>query len=208
MGHLADTYLKDGNASYAIHLLRDALPRLNTSGDIEMSSYFVGRLGEALIETGQEAEGGQLLSRALRLAEHMQYHFYEREWRLALARRARAQAAYQDAYEHLQRALQLFEALPPSASYVETLCQISTICLNLSRNEEALEHARRAAALSEQIEDSAAALTARGTLGVVLRSMGQNAEAIPLLEAAAASEGGAVQIDILQPGRRRPRTAR
>ena len=47
LGHLAGTYLREKNASYAVHLLREALPKLNVSGDIELSSYFVGQLGRA-----------------------------------------------------------------------------------------------------------------------------------------------------------------
>ena len=69
MSHLADTYLHDGNASYAAHLLREALPKLTMPSDVEMSSYFVGLLGQALIQNGQEAEGHHLIGRALGISE-------------------------------------------------------------------------------------------------------------------------------------------
>ena len=64
LGRLADTYLHDGNASYAAHLLRDALTKLSNSGDVEPSSYITGLMGLAMIQNGQEAEGQQLLDRA------------------------------------------------------------------------------------------------------------------------------------------------
>lgn len=47
MGYLADVYMHEQNASYAVHLLQECLPMLNAGGDLDMSSYFVGRLGEA-----------------------------------------------------------------------------------------------------------------------------------------------------------------
>ena len=65
LGRLADIYLHDKNASYAARLLKDALPKLAKADDAEPSSYFTGLLGQALIESGQEIEGQQLLDRAL-----------------------------------------------------------------------------------------------------------------------------------------------
>jgi tetratricopeptide (TPR) repeat protein len=198
IGHLADTYLHEGNASYAIHLLRESLPKLNTSGDIELSSYFVGRLGEALISAGQEVEGQQLVGRALRLAEHMQYRMYERRWRLASAQQAQAAAAFQDAYTHYKRAIELFEGQPPSLEQVNALCQMSKTCLSLRQNQEAWDYARRASHLSATLEDKEAILLAEGVLGTVLRSLGRSAESISHLEAAAQASSGSAQIELLR----------
>lgn len=199
MGHLADVYLHDGNASYAVHLLREALPKLNASGDIEISSYFVGRLGEALNETGQEIEGGQLIGRALRLAEHMQYHLYERRWRLVLARLAFSAANYQEAFTHYTRALELFKSLPVSLDYVIALCETSRTCLNLHQNQQALDYARQAEKLNETIQNQEAKHIIDGVLGVVLRNMGRGAEAIPYLQSSAGEfDGNLEQIEILR----------
>ena len=184
MGHLADTYLHDGNASYAVHLLRDALPKLNLSGDIELSSHFVGQLGQGLIQMGHEAEGERLLYRALRLAEQMKYHRFERHWALALARRARENMRYEEALALYQRALKLFGAITSIQLKTETLCETSRICLYLGEFETALNYARQAIENSEP--DTPYSALARGMLGMALRASGQNHEAIPYLERAIA----------------------
>jgi tetratricopeptide (TPR) repeat protein len=187
LGHLADTYLAEGNASYAVHLLREALPKLNGSGDIELSSYFVGRLGQALIATGQEAEGQQLLIRALRLAEQMRHRAYERLWALALAERAMMEQRYSDAYTRYKQGLRLFRNHTPD--YVNALCRISRVCLNLQEESEALEYAERAVEVSEQLQDADLKSQAQGALGMALRAAGRSADAIaPLLTAAEAYE--------------------
>src|SRR5690606_13297219 len=107
LAHLADTYLQENNASYAVHLLRDALPRLNMSGDIEWSSYFVGQLGRGLILSGHEAEGERLLYRALRIAEQMKHIRLERQWALLLAGRAAEGMRYEEALRLYRQALPL-----------------------------------------------------------------------------------------------------
>jgi tetratricopeptide (TPR) repeat protein len=178
LGHLADTYLLEGNASYAVHLMRDALVKLNSSNDMELSSYFIGRLGEALIATGQEQEGEQMLSRALRLAQHMNYRPFERLWHLALARRAMNLSRYREAFNHYERTLVMLRASAPEVP--EVLRELSRVSLHLGRNEEALGYANRALLL--QPED---ALT-QGVMGFVLQTGGDSAEAIPYLQKAIA----------------------
>jgi tetratricopeptide (TPR) repeat protein len=178
LGHLADTYLLEGNASYAVHLLRDALVKLNSSNDMELSSYFVGRLGEALIATGQDSEGDGLLGRALRLAQHMNYRPFERQWHLALARRAMANARYSEAYNHYERTLVMLRSNAPEVP--DVLRELSRVSLNLGRNEDALNYAKRALTLHP--DD---ALT-KGVMGLVLHTSGQSAEALPYLQEAAA----------------------
>lgn len=184
LGHLGDTYLHDGNASYAAHLLRDSLPKLNASGDIELSSYFVGRLGEALIQSGQEVEGHHLLGRALQLAEHIHYRYYERMWALALGERALKEARYHDAYANLAHGLRLFTPTDNSAGHVTALCQMSQVCLSLRDFPQALTYAEDAVRRVNGAEDRLIAM-AQGSLGTALRAAGQSGAAIPHLQAAA-----------------------
>ena len=136
LGFLADTYLHDANASYAIHLFRDALPKLNMTGDIELSSYFVGRLGEALIAAGNESEGGQLLERAHRLARQMGYRKYERLWSAALGERALAEGRFTDAHAHYSNVFNLSDKVRPSLQSAQVLCQLSKISLRLREYPE------------------------------------------------------------------------
>lgn len=183
MSHLADAYLHDGNASYAAHLLREAMPKLSAPTDVEISSYFVGLLGQALIQNGQESEGHHLIGRALGLAEQIGYRRYLRLWSIVMGARAAEEARFYDAKTHFTRALDLFKE--PSLDQVRTLCQMSKACLALREHDEALVHAQKAVELSASLGDAQTTLAARGALGVALRTLGQSAEAVPHLQAAA-----------------------
>lgn len=195
LGYLASTYLQEGNASYAAHLLRDSLPKLNTAGDIELSSFFVGMLGEALIQSGQDVEGGHLLTRALQLAEQIGYREYERRWSMALGARALDEARYADARGYYGRALRLFEPDARTPEYVAALCQMSKTCLGLRLNDEALTHAETAL-LAAQNADSDLRL-AQGAVGVALRALGRGGEAIPYLKAAS-DTFSPLQVEVLR----------
>lgn len=198
LGHLADIYLQENNASYAVHLLRDALPRLNTSGDIELSSYFVGRLGQALSLNGQEQEGEELLLRALRLAEHMQHRQYERMWNLELGARALQALHYPRAHLHYGKALEFFDGSKPTIEYATALSEMALICLKMGELSTASRYAEQAYTISQQLDDSAMKALAQGTRGVTLRAEGKVAEAIPYLQAADAAY---VERDNRQDGR-------
>jgi tetratricopeptide (TPR) repeat protein len=185
LGFLADTYLHDANASYSIHLFRDALPKLNMTGDIELSSYFVGRLGEALIAAGSESEGGQLLERAHRLARQMGYRKYERLWSASLGERALAEGRFTDAHAHYTNVFKLSDKVSPSLQSAQVLCQLSKISLRLREYPEALEYAARAIEMSDKLGDAAISTRAKGIMGMALVADHRPAEAISYLETAA-----------------------
>jgi tetratricopeptide (TPR) repeat protein len=196
LGYLASTYLQDGNASYAAHLLREALPKLNTAGDIELSSYFVGMLGEALILSGQDAEGSHLLTRALQLAEQISYRQYERRWGMALGARALDEARYADARACYVRVLRLFEPETRTQEHVSALCQMSKACLGLRLYAEALDYAQTALRAAEPLGGDTLRL-AQGAVGVALRAVGRGREAIPLLQAAGDTPSP-LQVEVLR----------
>jgi tetratricopeptide (TPR) repeat protein len=201
LAHLADTYLQENNASYAVHLLRDALPRLNMSGDIEWSSYFVGQLGRGLILSGHEAEGERLLYRALRIAEQMKHNRLERQWALLLAARAAEGMRYEEALRLYRQALPLFR--DDAAARTRTLCEVSRICLYLDDRASALDYARQAFELAQTSGDDKCLPLARGTLGMALRTSGQSAEAIPYLDQAvrdmpADADSGVLRLEIMR----------
>ncbi|MEM6528513.1 MAG: tetratricopeptide repeat protein, partial [Chloroflexota bacterium] len=184
-GHLADVYLHENNASYAVHLLQESLPQLNQAGDMELSSYFVGRLGEAMMATGQENEGYQLLDRALRLGEQLRDNKMIRRWSVAIGDVAYARHNFQEAYMFYKQALPLFAATP-NPDYIRTLTQTSRACLNIAQPEEALVYAEQAITVTKNHDDEKLLAEARSALGTALRANNRSAEAVEHLEAAAA----------------------
>jgi tetratricopeptide (TPR) repeat protein len=199
MGYLADVYLHENNASYAVHLLQESLPKLNAAGDLELSSYFVGRLGQAMIDNGQEQEGYPLLDRALRLGEQMQDKRMIRRWSVAIGDSAYDQQRYSEAYMFYKRALPLFDARP-EMDYITTLTRTSRTSLNLGKNEEALLYAEQALQVSQKGDNPRLTATAAGAMGVALRANGRNDEAIEHLQTAtsAAPPDSAQFIDLLR----------
>ncbi len=179
--HLADTYMHEDNASFAVYLLEEAIPKLNATDDIEMSSYFVGRLGEALIAVGRRSEGQQLIGRALRLAEHMQYKEYEMRWRQVLAVQAMEDGSYSDARRHLMLVLSLLERGEDQSQQITTFSRLSKACLRLDEGPAALDYARQAVDLARQDGSKPEQWLALGSHGVVLRVMGDYQNAVETL---------------------------
>jgi tetratricopeptide (TPR) repeat protein len=181
-GMRGQLFLHEGNASYAVHLLREALPKLSAASDIELSPLFLGLLGEASIETGQAGEGVHLIERALSLSEQMRDKASERRWALALGERALQEARLTDARMYLKRAVKLFGDAPTPA-HVAALCQLSRVYGLLHTDADAQYAAERAVNLSVGLDDSTRAL-AEGALGMALKTAGRAREAIPHLQAA------------------------
>lgn len=195
---LAGIYWAEGNASYAVHLLREWTPRLNLAEDFDWASPFIGLLAQALFDLGQESEGRHFLGRALQLAELRDDRKHERKWSLALGERAAIEARHHDAEAHYVRALSLFNPAMPTTDYVMALCLHSKNLLALHEAEAALQDARRAVEAASLLGDSALILRARGVLGVALRAVGRGEEAVEHLQAAAEGTQGAAQVDVLR----------
>ncbi len=180
-GHLADTYLREGNASYAIYLLREALPKLEISGDLELTSYFTGKLGESLIAAGKAVEGQQLLGRALRLAEEMEHQGYEIQWRQTLAAEAMKGALYEEARRHLLLILAHMDSAP-SLRLVQTLCRAAKASLRLGDTQSSLDYAIQAVEICASLPaDRRARALAYGALGIAQRAASQPQAAVESL---------------------------
>ncbi|MDX2163263.1 MAG: hypothetical protein SF162_18235 [bacterium] len=201
LGHLADLYLREGNASYAAKLLRDALPLLSASSDIELSSYFVGLLGQAMTINGQESEGLHFIQRAFTLAEQFRYRLYERHWGLILGKRALDEGRYLDARTHYQRILHLFDPQTPTPAYVIVQAGLSKAAVYLRDLPNAVACGENATAALEHLAEppidppvalvtrAACIPLAQGALGMALRASGRGAEAITNLESAVGASG-------------------
>lgn len=188
LGHLGDTYLREGNASYAAHLLHEALPKLEAASDTELNSLLTGLVGLALIQNGQEGEGQHLLERALRSAEQTNYRLYERRWGQVLGDRALAEGRYPEAHTFYSHVLRLFAPDTTAPEYVRVVTQISKVCLSLRKPDEALAYAEIAFKTASALDDASLRGKAQGAYGVALRAVGRSGEAIPHLLAAVEEE--------------------
>jgi tetratricopeptide (TPR) repeat protein len=184
MGYLADVYAHDGNLTYAVHLLREALPKLNLTGDIELSTYFVGRLGQLLVEMGQTTEGTQLIERGLRLAHQLAYRRYERHWNIVLANMALVHGQNDQCLNYLNQAMRLFDGNKPLKEYVGLLFTLTRAYLALDQAEEALQYGRLGARLASQLQNERSAVQGDTLFGIVLIANNLHETAIPYLEMA------------------------
>jgi tetratricopeptide (TPR) repeat protein len=188
-GYLADLYLSDGNASYAAHLFKEALPRLSMTPDADLSSFFFGRYGEAQIVNGHETEGQKMVEQAAQLARRIGLKADERRWQITLGKRAAAQGRQNDAFIAFARAISLSNLNQPSAELVDLHTQMSKTALTLGQVEDALDHANRAVKAAERLQDAGLMSGARAALGVTLLASGQSAAALPHLQAAVEQAG-------------------
>lgn len=185
-GYLAETYLQEDNANFAVYLLQEGLPKIQSVGDAETNSYFSGLLGEALLDLDRTTEGQRYLGRALRLAEHLNHKAYELRWRRLLAIRALAAGAFAEARRHYLLILSQTNNVNQADIHIEALCHISKACLRLSEYGAALDYARQAVEQAEQARPhSDLEWKAHASLGIALRTNRQFSEAITELEAAA-----------------------
>ena len=186
-GHLADIYLQEENASYAVYLFQESLAKLNASGDVEMACYFVGRFGEAMMQTGKTSEGLQLMGRALRMAEQLSYREYEIRWRQVLSFQAMQQGNYDEARRHLMMLLTQLNSEREPEDYVLVLCRIAKACMRLSEHTAALDYAQQAVDFVEQLGNPQPLyLMSQAARGIALRTAGKPAQALMNLSVAAA----------------------
>ena len=181
LGHLADLYMAENNASYARRLLEEA----NQLTHFQSPSH-VGRLGEAAIATGHDVEGHRWVVQALRLAHAMGDRDEEIRWATALARRYSADGKYQEASRLYQRAAGLMahgEAIAPDVK-TRFLLDRAEVSYQIGRPEEAATYAEEGIALAESLELGEEVSRARGLLGTVYRALGRPEQSVDFLKTA------------------------
>lgn len=192
-GHLADMYLRDNNASYATHLFRKVMPVINAVGDLEINSYFMGRLGEAEIAQGNDIEGYQLVTRALKLADQLHFRPYQRRWHQVLAKKALADNRVEDAYDHY---LQVWKLIPKTnrqkPDSIKVLRQLAMTCVQMRRYEDALLYGERTINAEPDEPES------NGLWAIVLHETGRSAESLPYFEKALNDEAKAQDSELLR----------
>jgi tetratricopeptide (TPR) repeat protein len=176
LSHLAEVYLDEGNAAYAIHLLREGAEKLHRSGDYELAPYFSSRLAEAELAAGNEANCDTLLSNGIGLAQRMRSKGDLRRIHRLLSERALAKNQLTDALSQIEMALELTPVFEDEKLVL--LRQAVTVYIRLGRAGEALRYARQALDISPH-DDSL-----HSAVGQALYASGQAAEAIPYLQRA------------------------
>jgi len=187
-GHLADTYLREGNANYAEHLLREALPLLDKTDDIELSSHFVGQYALTMLELGHETDGDRLLDTALLRAKRLNYTQQIRYWNRIIAERKLEKQDYQDALHHYQDFIELSpKPLPVTELYGIALSNMSEITRHLGQQDEALDYAIRAEKILSQLESITLSSQALMTIGLAMRANHDYDNALSYFEQAKSS---------------------
>jgi tetratricopeptide (TPR) repeat protein len=186
-GHLADIYLEEENASYAIYLLRDAIPRLRRSGDRELLGYFQGRLGVALIQSGHADEGLEAIRVGLEAAYAIRHRSQMRQLLHLLGAELLERGEMVAARQQLEQALTLYTDTP-TAQRIQLLCDLSKAALVTGETGAAMRYAQDALKNAEQLNQADLIQRARGMLGLAQLEQGEPDHALGNLEAAVSTE--------------------
>jgi tetratricopeptide (TPR) repeat protein len=181
---VADTYLADGNASYAIYTLRKHVLTLAGISELEYYSYYSGRLGQALIASGQVIEGTNVITQALNVAEENGFRRYVRMWSVVLGERYAEQGFFSESADKLEHALRLApEHATPERQRIYAL--LAKTRLALREFSAAHDHAQRALHDAESLGDPMLIAHAHLLNGQTSQALGNAAHAVGHLQIAA-----------------------
>lgn len=183
--HLADVYLLEGNASYAIHLFRQAIPRLEGLGDIELLPYFLIRLSEAMIQIGHTAEAEGVLQNAHLKASQLNHRRYIRRATLLMASRSLEAGSYSTAYQQFNEAIALYPAsLQQSMGYARTLADLALTMLRTNNALGAVNKVREGLLIAQKGDDNALKARLNAILGMAQYRTGRLDDALIALQQA------------------------
>ncbi len=106
--YLGDLTLREGNASYAIHLLREGIPLLQEAADKDLLPFAFGRLGNALMVSGQELQGRQVINTGLEHGMERRQIAIMRELSFEGGKLAMVAKEYTVAFQYFSNMLKLF----------------------------------------------------------------------------------------------------
>ena len=200
--HLGDIYLAQGNASYAVYLLDEAVVKLNRSGDRELLGYFLGKLGLAQIQLGQVDQGELRLLSGLEAAMSIKHRIQMRYLNDLLGQQAFENNQMRSADTYFREAMALY---PPSLydtiDYANLLCRLSKVSLQLGKADEAVTHAKQSLSIAENHSDKILLAMAKAAVGLAMLAT-EDDNALPYLDAAVSAyddlEADSFLIDILR----------
>jgi class 3 adenylate cyclase/tetratricopeptide (TPR) repeat protein len=111
LGFLGYAYLEKGDLAPAIEALEDSVARMEQAGMRQLQGWFSAFLAEAYALAGRIREAEEPARRALELTEEVQFLYGIGLALRSLGRVARAGRSFDEAGEHLTRALDTFLAL-------------------------------------------------------------------------------------------------
>jgi len=183
--HMADIYLLEGNANYAIHLFRQALPKLEGLGDIELLPYFLIRLSEALLQIGHTPEAEGVLQNAHLKASQLNHRRFIRRAVLVMAMRSLEAGSYSTAYQQYNEALALYPAyLQQSMGYARTLADLGLTMLRTNNALGAVNKVREGLLIAQHGDDKALKARLNAILGMAQHRTGHLDEALSALQQA------------------------
>ncbi|MEL6403329.1 MAG: tetratricopeptide repeat protein [Chloroflexota bacterium] len=200
--HLAEIYLAEGNASYAIYLLEEAIKKLNRSGDRELLGYFNGQLGLAYIANGDAPTGRTKLQHGLDVAMNLRHRAQIRHLSVLLGDQALDESNYQKAHSYYDDALRLYtDEIPRDERYAHLLSRISMASLRLGDSESALQHAQDALPIAHAHDNPNLVAQTMAVHALALEATGAENASHALndaVEAYEALEADAFLVDVLR----------
>ncbi|MCA9913082.1 MAG: tetratricopeptide repeat protein, partial [Anaerolineae bacterium] len=197
---LAMVYIQDGNDAFALHLLQDAIPRLQRSGDKELLGHFMAQLGELHIRLDNEAEGLRVWREALQFARLLQDRQQIVALHTLLGNQSAARSRFEEARKHYIEALSIAPVpRPKTAQNADLLCRLSDVLLRQGASAEAQSHAREALEIADEINDETLRTQAKVALGTaLLRQNSASEEGRSLLHTALEGRGSANSEDTIR----------
>lgn len=200
--NLARDYRTQNNASYAVHLLKQALQQAQIApNSFALMASIYGKLGETVLLTEDKASAEDYLKQALRFSQQTARYDLAVRWYLALGNLAREDGRFNEAMSHYNQAQNIAQQIGYQSPEI-----FMTIALNLANifhqtgnYNEGYTQAERALMHTEEIENQEAQTLATAYLGLNAQGRGDYAEAQQRIgEVLTAFEDGTLQDSSLQ----------
>ncbi len=182
--NLARDYLEQDNPSYAIRLLKEAVTVAQAQQNIYLGAGALGRLGEALLASGDKAAGRKLLEQALRLSQQIGRNRLTMRCLINLAELDTEEKHYHSALQRYQAAEDLVHRVGTQSPeiYVRLALNMSEAFLHLGNYEPALAQAERAILHASELDDKIGVAKATGHVGLALQGLARHDEASAKLQ--------------------------
>lgn len=172
--HLAHIYLKQGNVTYALHLMEETFPLLQLNTEADIVSFFTGIYGLATVGAGRP-NGRQILEHALKLAKTSEHNEYQLLWLNSLAMESMKSNLFDEARDYLLEVLEKTD--PNTTDYIQALCHLSRVSYYLNA-QDALNYAQQAHSILTETHPTDLKMQVHIALGIAYRIHGDGSLAL------------------------------